>query len=392
VITDDQVATLLRDAGTAGPVPAPVDGYVVAARARAQHARRRAAAGGGAAVALLAIGVTVATSSGTGGSELPLTSFGPASRQQQPGDVARTVVLVGGVLALLTVLTLLGRRTAPTSLGRSVLAAIWGLVPVVLVLLAGPYTSYLLLWGAVVASPQTSTLTLCSVITVVTAVCAWIPVHLRLRLLGPRDSSLVATGWLVLSLVAGQAIAWIALLRFVGARQQASPVTVVSAAAVVVLAMGAGWLRARRRGEARPVRWGLGSSVLLVGSTAAVIWWDELGSGALLSSHWRLWSEVVALGLLPAAVAGSGAWLVVARGPRRPLRAALVAAVALLVVAAAQALHWLIWYAAVGAPRSSTGLSGYLVWAVVLAVAATAALVAYDRRSAAEDDEHRPDG
>ena len=84
MITDDQVATLLRDAGNAGPLPSPLDPAAAVARARTDRTRSRALAG-------LAVAVAVQPAADIGG----IVATGITIAQSAWGDALAEVLMRG---------------------------------------------------------------------------------------------------------------------------------------------------------------------------------------------------------------------------------------------------------------------------------------------------------
>ncbi|MFN8149062.1 MAG: hypothetical protein U0R76_16565 [Candidatus Nanopelagicales bacterium] len=138
MITDDQVAALLRDAGNDGPLPRPLDPSYAVAQAR--RGRTRTQALSGLAVALAAV--------------LVLTEPGRVLLAASTGATTGTttgswfwaylapillLVLLGCALA-----TPLARRLREESRARRLLAALWGVLALLLASLLSSYVGYLL--------------------------------------------------------------------------------------------------------------------------------------------------------------------------------------------------------------------------------------------------------
>lgn len=379
MITDDQVATLLRDAGNAGPLPAAIDPQPVIASAR--RARARAAGFTGLAALAVVVGLVLVRPVARGRTVVEAAS-GAASSSFMPLLVAGG--LVAAVAVLLVVTGLLARGSAPTSLRRLVPASVATILALFFLLVTVPYLGTLIWYGPRVV--QESWFTPGGALVATLLVLTWLAVWTRQKLLGRPGSSVLITAWVVLSSVAGLGLYGAVAIRIVLASRNTWGWTVPIVLLVLATACVAGrWLPRVRHVDRRTLR-SLGLTLLLACSVAAVSWFGDfdLLRGPVI--RWASWFLVAALGLVPVVVALLGAWLAEPVGERRRRRALGLWAAVLLVVAAGHELRDLLWAAATGSRHDS--VPGYVLWAVALVALAVVAVVARDRRAptAVDDD------
>ncbi|MFN8158967.1 MAG: hypothetical protein U0R68_16230 [Candidatus Nanopelagicales bacterium] len=378
MITDDQVATLLRDAGNAGPLPAPIDPQPVIASAR--RARTRAAGFTGLAALAVVVGLVLVRPVARGRTVVEAGS-GAASSSVMPLLVAGGLLVA--VAVLLVVTALLARGSAPTSLRRLAPAAVAAILALSFLLVTVPYLGTLLWYGPSVV--QASWFKPGGALVATLLVLTWLAVWTRQRLLGRPGSSVVTTAWVVLSSVAGLGLYGAVAIRIVLASRSTWGWTLPIVLLVLAAACVAGrWLPRVRHVDRRTPR-SLGLTLLLACSVAAVCWFGDfdLLRGPVI--RWSSWFVVAGLGLVPVAVALLGAWLAEPVGERRRRRALGLWAAVLLVVAAGHELRDLLWAAVAGSRHDS--VPGYAVWAVGLVALAVVAVVALDRRAPAAADE-----
>lgn len=371
MITDDRVATLLRDAGNAGPLPAPIDPQPVIASAR--RARARAAGFTGLAALAVVVGLVLVRPVARGRTVVEASS-GAASSSGMPLLVAGGLLV--GVAVLLVVTGPLARGSAPTSLRRLVPAAVAAILALFFLLVTVPYLGTLLWYGPSVV--QASWFKPGGALVATLLVLTWLAVWTRQRLLGRPGSSVLTTAWVVLSSVAGLGLYGAVAIRIVLASRNQWGWTLP----VVVLLLAAAWVAGRwlprvRLVDRRTLR-SLGLTLLLACSVTAVCWFGDFNVLRGPVIRWSSWFLVAGLGLVPVAVALLGAWLAEPVGERRRRRALGLGAAVLLVVAAGHELRDLLWAAATGSRHDS--VPGYAVWAVALVTLAVVAVVALDRR------------
>jgi hypothetical protein len=378
LITDDQVAALVREAGMAAPVPRPVDLAEVERRSHRDRATARALGGLAAAAAL----VILALSWGSSALRPTAAATGPNARD----DAERWMLTGLAVLALLLVAAgiaaVLVRGRPATSTARRTVAAAWG---VLAALLMAPV---LYLIGTFVENPsllwEISSHTLQRFIPLGAGFVAlvWLAQSLRRRMLGRRGGGTLAAVWLVATwLVAGAVIRMLADHLLVDRVTSTSVSSVVVPTVLLVVAVAAGVRLLRSEAHPRPLRATVGLTVSAIASFVAVDFVSLLVGvyGVTLS---RLASpllvSVLALGvaLLGSRVAARGS------GAEAWTTAALVVLTACLAWSAATHFSAMLQLGLSVRVPSEGASAGYARWAVAFSLAATVSLLVLDRRLA----------
>lgn len=374
MITDDQVAALLRDAGNDGPLPRPLDPSYAVAQAR--RGRTRTQALSGLAVALAAV--------------LVLTEPGRAALSAATGATTGTTTgsWFWAYLApiLLLVLLLVSALATPFALRlredaapRRLLAALW---LVLAVLLASLFSGL----GLVLVRPDLLHTSFGAQIIPLSAYF-FIPVALssgallaRRRLRPGSLRVLSGAAWLTFALVSGQAVANVVLLPMVNARPGTDSPTGLLLLAVALLATVAlGALSQRGRPAGGAWRRGAATTLMVCSATVAAVFGAELlyvvgGQSSIIRASGAVWLTLAVVLMLGLALLG--AWLALDAGTRRWSSVVLAVAVVPLAMQAGQQL--LVSVQAdprTGVPHSAPGLLA----ASVLGVLAVSALMVVDR-------------
>jgi len=385
VITDDQVATLLRDAGNDGPLPRPLDPSYAVAQAR--RGRTRTQALSGLAVALAAVLVLTEP-----GRVLLAASTGAASGPSTPSGFPTFLVLIGLLLLLLgcALATPLARRLREESRARRLLAALWGVLALLMASLLSSYVGYVLSPSRVAALNATR------FGTPWFALAPLVPVVLTAGpLLGRRalrsTSVRPVTGavWLSLSVGCGWSLAE---LVFQPVANPAHGRTLLDLA-VLVAAMAAtvviGAAARRRLPTGSPWRRSAGATLLVIatsGSTTLVSASTETYSAIPRTALGFAWLAAAGAILLAVAVVG-GRWALAPEHRTWPTTALAVAVVLLTTRASGLLISGLQPDLRSGVPHPR----GDLLWSGVFVVLAIAALAMVDRRTRSSDVEPADD-
>jgi hypothetical protein len=391
VITDDQVVALLRDAGSAGPLPRPLDPRDVVSRSRAGRTRTLALAGLGTALAAVVVltepGRVLLAQAASGGTS-------PQGRGLFPGLLPAVLLLV--VIVASAVATPVAARLPEEAGARRALAAVWG---VLAILVAGLFSE----WGGVFLVPSRweflqsprplQPIALMVLAPTVVAAGAL----LARRVLRPSSMHPVSGAvWLSLSLMSGWALASLAYLPVSNPAPGTTDVgAVVALAAGLAVAVALGAAAYRRLPPGSPWRRAAGLTLLVAATGAATILclelWSALGAGKLTLARTGgvVWLAVAAVILVGLALLG--ARLAFGSAVRTWVTAVLAVAVVPLAVQSGQSLISAMQ------PDVKTGVvhpAPGLLWACLLAILAVTALVLLDRRTsrqeAAEDAVDRP--
>ena len=395
MITDDQVAALLRDAGNAGPLPRPLDPTVAVAQARRDRSRTHGLAG----LAVAVVAVAVLTGPGRA-----VLSQAAAGGETGDGEDRRPFILGLGLLVavfvLLGIATPFARRLPARAALRSFVAAGWGALGLAEVGVSATLGAWLFYQPDLRDSYLDGQLLLylggeTAVVVAVGALCLW----LRRLLLPTSVRPLTGALFLLASLQAGTWVG-IAMLSQVVLGRVSSGVTPTALVGLLVLLLAAlGFGAAALRGTRRVLARAGGMTLLMIGARyVAVAGYDLVISlmrtPAGQPNRAAATAFVVVTLAVGVAVAAGGARLW--RGPAaRPWSASLLAVLAATSTLAAGSL--LETAATVSRPdgRSFTVVSGF-GWGLALALLGTVALAAVDRRtpgpgddaiSAAEDDD-----
>ncbi len=329
MITDDQVVALLRDAGNAGPMPAPLAAGDAVARAR----RDRTRFGGlvGIAAAVVAVGLVASADL-----PAPVRAAGGDGVGGTPDPGPTLFVLAGAALAvvLAAIATPLALRLGERSHVRAVLAATWGAFALAVGSLTMYPTASLLVspsrlvdgvprnWALLAGSWE-------SVVLLLMVLALLARRRLRPGSLRPFCGAL----WLVAALHLGYwfaAVLYLQILDRVGSRYGAAAsfdrYSLVALALVIVAALGLGMLALRGQPHARSRV--LGGTVVVASAGAAGVWASTLYSFAVSvttteAARWFVLSALV----LSLGAAALGAMVALPPAPRR-LTTALVAALA----------------------------------------------------------------
>lgn len=376
MITDDQVVTLLRDAGNAGPMPAPVDARDVVGIARRERTRSRAAVGLVVALCLIA-----AATIGAPHALLATPEAGaPTTASWWPWPVVIPAVL----LVALAAVSLAVRRAPAGSTRRTVPAALWGVAAFTLLLLSWPvlYSLLMYLSPPLPKSIQIKWAGVAAYLGV--AALAWLSLIVRQRLLARPRGSMLISSCLTASTISALVLSWLLLAQVLAPARKGTGTLVAAVVGLAVVAVLLGWVASRRVGSDRPGRTAVGGYLLMVGAAATVVWFGQV---VLLRTdapvRWGMLGGFVAIGLVAAALAAVGAWWVERPGPRRAARTLSTWAAAVITVAAGHELSTTIWSGLQSVAREPhEGFLGYLLWGAGMTLAATWLLVQRDRRVA----------
>lgn len=261
MITDDQVASLLREAGSAGPLPRPLDPGTAVARARAARQRGQAVLGLAVAASLVvlvaAIGRDASSQAAGGGGTEPV---GPYWWALAPLVLQPAVLVLGGIA------TPFVRRLPLTSGVRVGLAAVFGVLAVSLL-------SFSVALAAVAASPELILSLRGGVLVYVAAEIGVVLLLGGLSLLGRRvlrPGSLrpwsgVVAG--ILAFQAGAAVCMILLRPAYIPSRSPSPFALMVVALLALLAVVAA--RGAKRGSASGSSWSRPAGAVLLLASAA---------------------------------------------------------------------------------------------------------------------------
>jgi hypothetical protein len=382
VITDDQVVTLLRDAGNDGPLPRPLDPTHAVAQAR--RGRTRTQALSGLAVALAAVLILtepgrVLLAASTGGTSSPST---PNAFPTVLVPIALVLLLLGCALA-----TPAARRLREDSRARRLLAALWGVLALLLASLLSSYVGYLL------SPTNVETLNAGRFGTPWVALVLLVPVVLAV---GPllarralRSSSIRPVSgavWLSLGLGCSWSLGELALLPVIDPGRGRTLWDVVALAAAIAAVVGIGAAARRRLPAGAPWRRSAGDTLLLVAAgastTLGLVLPEALPPTTRASALGAGWILAGVAALLALAVVGAR-WALAPGHRTWPTTGLSVAVVLLSTLASGALLEALRLDSGTGAVHPTSGL----LWAGLLVVVATAALVVVDRRTQQSDVE-----
>jgi hypothetical protein len=376
VITDDQVARLVRNAGFAAPPSLRVDLDAVEKRV----ARDRTVARTSELLAGVGVLLLVATIWLDPQSKLPNPGTGPGTPSAAFSWAPLLVVLALLMLAVVSTAIAGGHagRTAEGSRLRAPVAAAWG----VLGLLAlGPtvyVTSIFVAYPDFVVGAGSQVLAVCSV-GAVTFVLAWCALAARRRALGRGRGAFLTTVWIVATWGVG---AWIAaaMASFLGRASKLAPIephSALSLTAATAIALGCAAVLRRRAGSDHPFLRGLALTVAFAAVGSAY----SIGSAAVLgTAFWlthRAPGAAIAVGMLVVALVA--ARLSLRRGASDGWLSAVLGVATVSLATAAAIDLWSVILHAVGAPGGSATSSA--AWTIGLATAAGLCLAALDRRS-----------
>ena len=379
MITDDQVADLVRAAGHAASPGLRIDPVGLERLARAQRARRRAVGGLGAAAAvvLLAAALGPAGAGGRAAGDAPGAGASLSSS-------ALALGLLGG-LALLYVAcgiaTVLTRGMPDGAVSRRVTAAAWGTSAFLVVAVLPTWLQGLLLDPGRIRKVTHLSLLLGPLLAVLLLV--WLALALRRRTLGRRRGGLPAAVWLLASWSAGLwvAVELIGRLSPDSSRQPPGIGAWIVLAVLVLSATACARPLLSRAGHPAPVIGSAGITALIAAGVVAVMCWTAFDQELLPGSG----HDTVPALLAVAASLGvglAGARVAFGRGAATPWRTSgLALLTCLLAVAAGYQLVWALAGALVD-DIDWPARTGYAIWSVVLAVATTVSLVMLDRRTA----------
>ncbi len=378
MITDDQVAALLRDAGTAGPLPRPLDPSDAAARAG--RGRTRTEALSGLAVALAAVLVLtepgrVVLTTATVGATAPVS---PGWSPEYLPPVLLLLVLLASALA-----TPLALRLRVDAVPRRLLAAVWG---VVAILVVGLFSSE---WGVFLVPSRWELLRGTRffqpwpwLVLLVPPVVVAAGALLGRRALRPSSIRPVSGAlWLSVCLMCGWALASLAFQPVSDPAPGSTPLAVVALAAALAVTVGLGAAARRRLPPGSPWRLSSGATLLVVAVSAATSLGIEVPQVLNLVTrrpHAGVVTWLVVVTAVLICLALVGARLALHPQRRTWLSAVLAVAVVPLSVQSGQSLMSAMQSdVRTGAVHPAPGL----LWAGLLAVLAVAALVAVDRRT-----------
>lgn len=390
MITDDQVVALLRDAGSAGPLPTPVDPAVATTRARRDRTRIRGLTG--LAVASVAIALLLSTGTpwlATAASGDPATAA--STRLMNLGLVVLGIAALS--IPLLAIAVPFALRLPETARRRSALGAYWGVVALAVLSFTTYTTTTFLVWPQD-ALRQPMNIYLPYVAAADAVLCTVVALMLlaRRRLRPSSVPPVSGTLWLFFAFLSGTWLMWVAYQQFVErwllVRGTMTSFDAYGFLALAVLIGGAALFGAfaarrssRRRGQV------VGGTLLVVGS-AGIGGWGGLLLDARSSTGVSFGGPAAFVVLLLAAavavaVIGARAWV----GGRAagPWVTALLAAVAAsgAFSTGLRALTALSMVARIGQEHR---VLPQALWAVALGLLSIGFAYALDRRLGSEPD------
>lgn len=374
MITDDQVVALLRDAGNDGPLPRPLDPTYAVAEAR--RGRTRTQALSGLAVALAAVLILTEP-----GRVLLTAAAGGATVARSPGvsPAYLAPVLLALVILAAGLATPFARRLRDDAVLRRLLAALWGVLALLLaglfpeggVLLAPSYWEALS--GGRFWSPWAGLVVVVPILLAAGALLAR-------RTLHPASiRPLSGAAWLNLCLACGWALAALVVQPVTNSARGGTALDAVALAAALAVAVALGAAAHRRLPTGSPWSRSSGATLLVVATSSATILGLMVppafrGVTGSLRAGGAAYLVVAAVVLVVLALVG--ARLALPSQARSRLTGVLAVAVVPLSVQSGQSLM----SAMAADPRTGVvhPASG-LIWGGVLAVLAVAALVVVDR-------------
>ncbi len=377
MITDDQVAALLRDAGNDGPLPRPLDPTYAVAQAR--RGRTRTQALSGLAVALAAVLVLTEP-----GRVLLTAAAGGATVPSAPGvsPAYLAPVLLALVILAAGLATPFARRLRDDAVPRRLLAALWGVLALLLagllpeggVLLAPSYWEALS--GSRFWSPWAGLVVLVPILLAAGALLA------RRALRPSSIRPLSGAVWLTLCLACGWALGALVVQPVTHSARGGALLDAIALAAALGVSVALGAAARRRLPTGSPWSRSAGATLLVVATSSATILGLMVppafrGVTGSLRAEGAAYLVVATVVLVVLALVG--ARLAMPPQTRSRLTGVLAVAVVPLSVQSGQ----LLTSAMAADPRTGVvhPASG-LIWAGVLAVLAVAALVLVDRRTA----------
>jgi hypothetical protein len=374
LITDDQVATLLREAVLTAPLPRPVDLAEVERQGRARRTTSRALGGLGVAAVLVLLAI----------------SWGSFDLNHRPvNDVAGSGTLASGTLALawLAVLsvgfvacaiaTVAAWRLPIGASARRAAAAAWGtLAALVIAVLPIWFDSLIVVPTRLVPLSRVGLL-----LAIVAAFLAptWLALGLRRRLLGRYRGGLPATIWLLTAWAAGT---WVGTVTSASVYLRAgggppTPASWLSLTILVTTACACAWPLLKRAGHPRPLLGAVGATGVVAAGEVASRYWSPAFL-PLPATYSHLPALLMLAGSVTAALLGARAC--VGGLTTSPWRTAGLLALTGLVATSAGNHAAAVLFGAVANPALRVNMTGYAVWAAVLAVATACCLYVLDRR------------
>jgi hypothetical protein len=376
VITDDQIARLVRDAGHAAPSSLQVD--LRAVEQRVAHDRSVARTTG--LLASVAALIVVATVWFDPQSKL-LDHAAASGSRPTAFSWAPLMVVVGLLLATIVATAIAARRAAQTAPGsrlRASVAASWGVLGMLALGPTGYITSTWIAYPDYLVGLRALPL-----VTAVAGGCfvlSWLAMAARRRALALGRGAFLTSLWIVSTWGIG---AWtaVAMLPYLGHGPRLEPIephSGLTLATAVAVALASGAVLRRRAGVRHPFLRGAALTI----AVAAVVPAYGIGSATVLgTATWlteRTTGFALAIGSLAVALVAArlslapsvpSAWLAAALG---------IATVSLAAPAAVDLASALL--RAAGAPGGS--IASGVAWTVGLAIAAGLCLAALDRRRA----------
>ena len=383
MITDDQVADLLRDAGNDGPLPRPLDPSVAVVRARRSRTRTEGLVGLAVVLGLVAaVGAQTRPALdhplGGGSSTVPAEQHWWAA--VMPVWALLLVLVVAGVS------TPFARRLPEGARRRSLLAAAWGVLSLVVLGVLGSWlAAFLITPDALVdnlrVTPRAVAILGWSAgLGLVSFVLCWLALLARRALRPASLPPFRGALWATLAVEAGYWVSIVALAPVLGSRFTPSLAGVAAFGILVLVALAVGTWCSRSRFGQRSLRRVGGGTLLVAGSAClSAVGLEALQVLPRALTEGRASGAVALVVLVAVSLAASLAGAVLALPPgQRPWAARLLA---VLTTAAPLAAGSLLFQSLVGSrPASTISAVQEQVVVVLLAVAAVAALVVLDRR------------
>lgn len=382
MITDDQVVALLREAGSAGPLPRPLAPSLVVEQGRRSRTRAHAL------VALTAVVGLVAAAGTTGRSAVDQAIGGVSAAHpvtQQSAWLPVWALLL--VFAVAGVATAFALRLPELARRRSLLASTWGVMSVVALGVPGTQLAAFLgypdtLIDHLRETPGAGAIVerLVGLMVVSFALC-WIAQVARRALRPAAPPAFRSALWLTFAVEAGYWLSLIGLATVLGFRSRASAPGVATFGALVLAALAAGAWCSRGKADLRSPRHVGGVTLLVAGSAClSTAGLDALQVLPRALSDGRTTGAlaIVLMVAVCAAPALAGAALALPEG-ERPWTARLLAVVSTAAPLAAGTL--LVDSLTVSRSVGAISAVEAQTVAVLLVVAAVAALMTLDRRA-----------
>jgi len=385
MITDDQVADLLRDAGNDGPLPRPLDPAVAVSRARRSRTRTQGLVGLAAVLGLIAA-VEAPTRSvldqalGAGSSTVPAEQHWWAALM--PVWALLLVLVVAGLA------TPVALRLPEAERRRTLLAATWGVLSLVVLGVLGSWLAAFLVTPDTLVdnlrvTPRAAAILGWSAgLGLVSFVLCWIALLARRALRPAALPPFRGALWVILAVEAGYWVSIVALAPGLGSRFTPSLAGVAAFGVLVLVALAVGTWCSRGRFGPRTLRRVGGVTLLVAGSAClSAVGLEALQVLPRALTEGRAAGAVALVVLVAISLTVSLAGAVLALPPgARPWAGRLLA---VLATAAPLAAGSLLFQSLTGSrPVGALSAVSERMVVVLLVAAAVSALGALDRRPA----------